>query len=332
MAIEREIVNEMQRLDMRGLPLLSQEEMDRSGIYYDEGSGTYKNKRANQVSVTVPGDRPHTFTSDEHQFLRVNPDQYYISEDDYGIVYPYRPGTKPYENYEQFYPDDMYRPGSPMSDFYEDQDFIIPPMSSYEGIEETLGSPWTPLAYRAGVPFDRRGHYDLTQYQNLAHYLDQVIDMPHTQGELSYMVDDSGELISYGGREGGYMAQDAKRKAIDQMTNIHLQGIENIDNPVLGGYDTSDVFLQEGAAYDPNVKVTDILRGLKETRDESRWHEEEINPYNKKQALASDEEIQTRLGETYEAEKEGWWLGKYVGRPNPDAQVIINRHGRYERK
>jgi len=339
--VEQQLINEMNNLDSRGLSIMSKEEMANRGLFYDENSGTYKYDDPHKVSVTIPGQRAKTFTPNETQFVKMADQErldYRDSPEARDALWHSKSGTVPFypPQHSSFIDTDVYRPGvgRRISEFQVGSPYS-PEVESILKRDTYGGNPYegdyTPLASRTTYP-SNTSKYDLLQYQNMAHYLDQSIKMPFTMGETHSWADfDTGEIKSstYESDSGELMASDAKQKAIDQMTNIHLQGMVK-GGTDLRGYDMHDIYLQDEGKYDPNVDVTDIVRGLKRTRDESQYNIDVRNPRERQETVELDQWVQGQRKGAYDMEREGWWLGKLLGRDKPGADVQYDEStGRY---
>jgi len=335
--IEEAIINDMQQLDRRDLPLLSQEEMNRRGLFYDESSGTYKRRGQGNLSVSIPGQPQKTFAEDPAQYIRVSEDELSGQSVD--------PYTETVIGVGENIPTDIYTRGPGYSRYRDPDEPFYPYVRGGDNI--------TPLASR----FDTQADYDessinLDNYRNLANYLDQMIQMPETIGKGGYYVDDQGNLqesytnlvgdeVNYARDRGVDMATDAKQKAINQMLGIHLKGkigkvlpypIYSDKDLYYSGYDDSNMALGGGqVSLDYGGDVTDIVRGLKETRDESQYNVDVRNPAEMKRVMDRDVSEQARKKTAYETQDEGWWLGKLLGRNNPNAGIKLKDNRYYEK-
>lgn len=141
MSVEQQLINEMNKLDKRGLSIMSEEEMANRGLFYDEHSGTYKYDDPNKVSVTIPGHkydqrgpRTKTFTPNETQFIKMTDEEkwkYRDSPEAQDFLWHSSSGTYP------FYP-------QPHSSFYDDHDVYRPDVLRYPGGEYRSSVPYSP--------------------------------------------------------------------------------------------------------------------------------------------------------------------------------------------
>lgn len=325
--IEEQIINDMVATDKRGLPLLSEEEMANRGLIYDESSGVYKETDPNMVSATIPGEDTKLFTPSETQYIRMTDTEQDAAMQGTWTPPPFVPSTFfPTDIYrggprerdirfhspsgwedDEFYPDAFFkRRGSVISErggAYPDAEYQLsadllnaPPnltdithsLARTPSYRPPYEGDYSQLAYREGPRSgSRAGERDLVHYQNLARYLDEMVDMPLQSSYYEYWTHPStGDLMRDETVSGLDKARTSKADAINKAMNIHINKIGDLRD-----YDYSDVWLSPeegfyqsrgdrgGYEYSDDVDVTDIVKGLADDRYDSdlRRYQSEMN-------------------------------------------------------
>ena len=365
--LERLVMDSLIQVDRRDLPLLSEEEMANRGIFYDESTGVYKNVHPDNVSVTLPGQPTKTFTPDEQQSIRMTPEEIDDASNWQGEprIYP-----------DEYYPDDMYRRGavdkrerfgsafSGTESFGEQvffpemggDDLLLAELLNIEGglysdmqrkervfdgqvVRPGYEGEYTNLATRQVYPFDRSGEMNLHQYQNLARYLEEVIDMPEYNSLVDYWYTEEADMPSdyyedksimgLARHSGDELEGEAKREAINQMINIHLNN--RMDDRSLPWNDDRDVYLGDSYTPTEDLSVTDIVSGLADSRDRSEWYGRRSGE-SLDTARSERDAKQAALRDIYQDEASQWWFGKYLGRANPKSTVSYDEDKNFYRR